>query len=59
MKLNDTLKKPTPRSNGLRQGFGQSRATGNLRVFTPRGQVSSYEVFFRTPQSRLIAYALT
>ena len=44
--LNDTLKKSTPRSNGLRQGFGQSRATGNLRLFTLRERVSSYEVFF-------------
>ena len=44
--LNDTLKKLTPRSNGLRQGFGQSRATGNLRLFTLRDRVSSYQVFF-------------
>ena len=45
-KLNDTLKKPTPRSNSLRQGFGQSRATGNLRLFTLWDRVSSYQVFF-------------
>ena len=32
VELNDTLKKPTPRSNSLRQGFGQSRATGNDQV---------------------------
>ena len=44
--LNDTLKKPTPRSNGLRQGFGQSRAKGNLRLFTLWDRVSSYQVFF-------------
>ena len=44
--LNDTLKKPTPRSNRLRQGFGEARATGNLRLFTLRDRVSSYQVFF-------------
>ena len=46
VELNDTLKKPTSRSNGLRKGFGQSRATGNLRLFTLWGRVSSYQVFF-------------
>ena len=52
--MNDTLKKPTPRSSSLRQGFARSRATGNLRLFTLRHRVSSYEVLFRTVQSRIV-----
>ena len=45
-KLNDTLKMPTPRSNSLCQDFAQSRAAGNLLLFTLRDRMSSYKVFF-------------
>ena len=34
-KLNDTLKKPTPRSNGLRQGFGSQELRGMIKFSQP------------------------
>ena len=48
--LNDTLKKPTPRSNGLRQGFGSQELRG-IYGFLPFGTgCRPTRCFFRTLQ---------
>ena len=54
LELNDTLKKSTPRSNGLRQGFGSQELRG-ITSFLPFGTgCRPTRCFFRTLQSRVV-----
>ena len=52
--LNDTLKKPTPRSDSLRQGFARQELRGIYGVLPFGTACRPTRCFFRTLQSRLI-----